>query len=46
MKLSTEKKLMEMENRLVVAEEEEEEEGVGCTGSLELVDANYCLWNG
>ena len=23
-----------------------EEEGVGWTGSLVLIDANYCLWNG
>ena len=44
MNLSTEKKIMVLENRLVVAEEEEE--GVGWTGSLWLIDANYCLWNG
>ena len=44
MNLSTEKKIMNMENRLVVAKGEEE--GVGWTGKLGLVDANYCLWNG
>ena len=41
MNLSTEKKIMDMENRLVVAEGE----GVGWTGNLGLTDANYCLWN-
>ena len=41
MNLSTEKKLMDMENRLVVAMGDGE--GVGWTGSLRLVDANYCL---
>ena len=41
--LPTEKKLMDM-NRLVVAEGEGE--GVGWTRSLELVDANYCIWTG
>ena len=40
--LSTEKKLMDMEYRLAVAKGE----GVGWTGNLELIDANYCLWNG
>ena len=44
MKLSTEKKIMDLENRLVVAEGEGE--GVGWMGSLELMDADYCLWNG
>ena len=39
MKLSTEKKLMDLENRLVVAKGEGE--GAGWTGSLGLVDANY-----
>ena len=39
---STEKKIMDMENRLVVAEGE----GVGWTGNLWLIDANDCLWNG
>ena len=42
MNLSTEKKIMDTENRLVVAEGE----GVGWTGNLGLIDANYCLWNG
>ena len=44
MNLSTEKKLMDLENRLVVAKGEGE--GVGWIGSLGLRDANYCLWNG
>ena len=44
MNLSTEKKIMDMENRLVVAEGEGEE--VGWTGNLGLIDADYCLWNG
>ena len=39
-KLSTEKKLMDMENSLVVAKGE----GVGWTGSLGLVDANYYIY--
>ena len=42
MNLSTEKKHMDMENRLVVAKGE----GVEGTGNLEVVDANYSLWNG
>ena len=42
MKLSTEKKIMHMENRLVAAKGK----GVGWTGNLGLRDANYCLWNG
>ena len=33
-----------MEDRLVLAKREGE--GVGWTGSLGLVDANYCIWNG
>ena len=44
MKLSTEKKIMDLENRLVVAKAEGE--GVGWIGSLGLIDADYCLWNG
>ena len=44
MNLSTEKKIMDLENRLMVAKGEEE--GVGWLGSLELIDTNYCLWNG
>ena len=42
--LSTEKKLMDLENRLVVAEGEGE--GVGWLGSLGCRDADSCLWNG
>ena len=42
--LFTEEKLMDLENRLVVAKVEGE--GVGGLGSLGLIDANYCLWNG
>ena len=44
MNLSTEKKIMDLENRLVVAKGEEE--GVGWIGSLGLIDVDYCLWNG
>ena len=40
MKLSTEKKIMDLENRLVVAKGEGEEvERMGCMG---LTDTNYC----
>ena len=39
-----ENKIMDMENRLVVAMGEGK--GVGWTGNLGLIDANYCLWNG
>ena len=39
MNLSTEKKIMDLENRLVVAK------GVGWTGSLGLIDANYGIWS-
>ena len=46
MNLSTEKKIMDLENRLVVAQGEEEGKGVEGIGSLELTDANYCFWNG
>ena len=42
--LSTEKNIMDMEKRLVVAKGEEE--GVGWIGSLGIIDADYCLWNG
>lgn len=41
MKLSTEKKLMYLENRLVVAKREGE--GVEGTGNLELMDTNWCI---
>ena len=44
MKLSIEKQIMDIENRLMVAKKEEE--GVGGTGNLGLIDANCCLWNG
>ena len=44
MNLSTEKKLMDMEERLVVAEGEGER--VEWIGNVGLIDANYCLWNG
>ena len=44
MNLSTEEKLMGLENRLAVAEGEGE--GVGWMGNLGLMDANYCLGNG
>ena len=44
MNLSTEEKLMDVENRLVVAKGEGEE--VGRTGNWGLIDANYCLWSG
>ena len=44
MNLSTEKKIMDMQNRLVVAKGEGE--GMGWTGTLGLIDANYRLWNG
>ena len=43
MKLSTENKLMDLENRLMVAMVEGQ--GVVWTRNLELIDANYCLWN-
>ena len=42
--LSTEKKIIDRENRLVDAKGEGE--GVRWTGNLGLIDANYCLWNG
>ena len=41
---STEKKIMDLENRLSVAKGEGE--GVGWLGSLGLIDTKYCLWNG
>ena len=46
MNLSTEKKIMDLDNRFVVAKGEEEGKGVGWMGCLGLMDANYCLWNG
>ena len=44
MNLSTEKKFIDSENRLVVAKGEGE--GVGWIGNFGLIDANYCFWNG
>ena len=41
MNLSTEKKIMDLENRLMVAKGKWE--GVGWIGNLELIDAYYCL---
>ena len=42
--LSTEKKFMDMENRIAVAKREEE--GVEWTGKLGFIDANNCIWSG
>ena len=44
MNLSIEKKIMDLENRFVVAKGEGEE--LGGTGILGLIDANYCTWSG
>ena len=44
MNLSTERKTMDLENRLVVAKGEGE--GVGWMGCLGLIDADSNLWNG
>ena len=44
MNLSTEKKIMDLENRLEVAKGEGE--GVGWIENLGLIDSDYCLWNG
>jgi len=44
MNLPTDKKIMDLENRLVVACGEVE--GMGWIGSLGLTDTNYCFWNG
>ena len=38
MNLSTAKKIMDIDNRLVVAKGED--------GNLGLIDASYCFWNG
>ena len=46
MNLSTKKRLMALENRLVVAKAEGEEEEVGWNGSLGLIDENYSMWSG
>ena len=42
MNLSSGKKLMDLEIRLIVAKGE----GIGWTGSLGLTDANNCIWSG
>ena len=44
MNFSTEKKTMDLENILVVAKGESEV--VGWLGRLQLIDTNYCLWDG
>jgi len=44
MKLSTEKEIIGLENRFVVAKREGK--GVVRTGCLGLINADYCLWNG
>ena len=44
MNLSTENNITDLENRLLVAKGEGDEEG--WIGSLGLIDANNCLWNG
>ena len=43
MNLSTEEKITDLENRLMVAKGDGE--GVGETGNLGLIDADHCLWN-
>ena len=43
MNISTEKKLMDLKNKLVVTKGEME--GVGWTESLGLIDANPCTWS-
>lgn len=43
MKFSPEKKIGDLENRLMVAKGDGE--GLGWIGSLRLTDANYCFWN-
>ena len=45
MSLSTQKKIMDLENRLVVAQGGGGE-GVGWIGCLGLIDANSCFCNG
>ena len=44
MNLSTEEKIMDLENRFVVAKGEGK--AVGWIGSLGLTDTDCCLWNG
>ena len=43
MNLSSEKKIMDLKNRLVVAKWKERE--WDRLGNLGLIDTNYCLWN-
>ena len=45
-KLSTENKIMDLENRLVVTKREQEGERGEWIGSVGLIDAMYCFWNG
>ena len=44
MNLFTEKKLIDLEKRLVVAGGKGE--GVGWTGNLGIININYGIWNG
>ena len=44
MNLSKVKKLMDLENRVVIAKGEGE--GERWTGNMGLIDANYCTWSG
>ena len=44
MNSSTEKKLKDLEKRLVFAKGAGA--GLGWTGNLGLTDADYCIWNG
>jgi len=44
MNISTEEKIIDLENGLVAAQGERD--GVGGIGSLGLTGANYCSWNG
>ena len=47
MKLSTEKKNMDFENGCMIqGGAGGRREGVRVSGSLGLIDADYCLWNG
>ena len=44
MNISKEKKLMDLENSLMVAKRKGK--GVGWMENLELIDTNYCIWSG
>ena len=46
MNLSTERKIVDLENRFIVAKGEGEGEGVGWTGNPGLIDAHHCLRKG